>query len=333
VLSRFLLFIFIPILFLACGATPKPYKKQTLKEIPSWIDAPVYDDAKYMYGVAIEANREKAIKAALSDMLSRLGTTIESKYESSDEVRGSYSKSIVKNQVKSYIAKTKVNNYDVIKTHRVSYREFAVMIRTDKRKFADALKESLKESRESINKELSHVKSANVLQKYNVKKELYKKSQLLLSDVMILSGLQSDFKREEYLDFISYVKEEFLNQKRALNFYISSDKNSLGFAKNIKSLLLQENFNIVSKKRDNSIIVNITSSDNVVRSKAIDIIVITLNIELFSKNQHVGGKRVVLKERYNGYKASAYKNAYIHLREDIKNQGIKEAIGINLNLE
>ena len=307
--------------------------KQTTKEIPLWVDAPLYDDEKYMYGVAIAANREDAIKAALSDMISKLGTTIESKYESNEEVRGSYSKSVIRNQIKSSIAKTKVNSYEVVKSHRISYREVALMVRSDKKKFADALKESLEKSKESIERELLHVNSSNALEKYNVKKELHEKSQLLLSDVMIVGGLQRGFNKQTYIDFISKVKEEFLSQKRVLNFYISSDKNSAKFAKSIKNLLLREGFRIANQKGKNSIEIRLRTTDNIVRSNQIDIIVISLSIELFGNSQHVGGKTLILKERYNGYKQSAYKNASIHLEEDIKLQGINEAIGINLNLD
>ena len=57
-----------------------------------------------------------------------------------------------------------------------------------------------------------------------------------------------------------------------------------------------------------------------------------MNVSVFDNSQRIGGKSVIIKERYNGSDANVYKNASIHLEQDIKSQGINEVIGINLNI-
>jgi len=119
---KYLSIIFTFLIFCGCGSYfSAPKVKPVLKQYPSWIISPQQDSEVYMYGVAVEENREIAIKSALNDMISKLGTTLESSYESYQEVEGSYFKTNVKNRIKSDIAKIKINNYEVIKSQRINY--------------------------------------------------------------------------------------------------------------------------------------------------------------------------------------------------------------------
>jgi hypothetical protein len=83
----------------------------------------------------------------------------------------------------------------------------------------------------------------------------------------------------------------------------------------------------------NAVLVKIKTKDNINRDGPISIAVLTIDIGVFDKSQHIGGKSFIIKERYNGSEASVYKNASIHLEQDIKNAGINEVIGVNLNID
>ncbi|EQB40043.1 hypothetical protein M947_03210 [Sulfurimonas hongkongensis] len=299
------------------------------KSLPAWINAPLpSDNSKFMYGMAIAKDRESAIKAALSDMVAKLGTTIESSYESNEEVRGGFVNSSVKNQIKSDVSKISINNYEVIKSHKVSYREFAVMLRSDKVKFIKGLKESLETQKREITQKYDSLKDLDALSRYNTKKELSLKSSELLSNVLIVSELDKSFDKKGNLNFIEIKQKEFLKEAKSLKFSVKGDAKSSKFIKSIKNYLAQNGFNVVDTK--DAIEIKIKTSDNINRSSFIKIAVITLDIGVYDKNQRIGGKSKILKERYNGSKESVYKNASIHLEQDIKSQGINEVIGINL---
>lgn len=333
-LSRSFFTFLFAVLIGGCVTVPLAVAIAEPKTLPTWIDRPVNSDALYMYGVAVGVNRDDAIKAALTDMTSKLGTTIESLYESSEEVQGSYyHKLSVNNKINSRVEKIKVNNYEVVKSFRVSYKEFAVMIRTDKNKFVSGLKESLKREKKSIEDELSLLNGNHALSRYNTLKRLDEKSQELYSDVIIISELDRGFKKDKYLDFISKSKVRFLKEKNALNFYIYGDKKSQKFIETIKALLSKDGFNIVDKSHENSVHVRFKTTETLTRSNSMNIAVLSINIDVFSNEQTIGGKTLIIKERYNGSQASLYKNASIHFEEDIKSQGINELIGINIDLD
>ena len=135
------------------GATPAPKKKP----LPSWISSvPPNDTRTKMYGLAIAEDRDMAIKSALSDMIAKQGTTIESTFDSKEVVEQFYSSSVVKFDIKSSVSKIKVNNYKVIKSYRINYNEFAVMIETDKLKFIQGLKNDFDVEKKAIDQELFH---------------------------------------------------------------------------------------------------------------------------------------------------------------------------------
>jgi len=317
-------------MFAGCGGSyAAPAPKPAPKVLPAWINAPLpSDNDKVMYGMSVASDRDSAIKAALSDMISKLGTTIESTYESNEEVQGAFVSSNIKNQIKSGVSKVKINNYKVIKSHKVSYREFAVMIETDKQKLVKGLKENLEVKKKSITQKYDSLKGRDALTRYNTKKELSKEASELLSEVLIISELDKSFNKKSNLDFISKKQKEFLSESKSLKFVVSGNKNSAKFVDSIKNYLAQNGFNVTNSK-NKAVQIKVKTTDRLSGKIA----VLNVNVSVYDKSQRIGGKTVIVKERYNGSKASAYKNASIHLEQDIKSQGINEVIGINLNID
>ena len=58
-----------------------------------------------------------------------------------------------------------------------------------------------------------------------------------------------------------------------------------------------------------------------------------MSVSVFDKSSRIGGKSYVLKERYNGSMQGVYKNASIHLNQDIEALGLNEILGINLKMD
>jgi hypothetical protein len=324
------LLVFIVLFIAGCsGSSVAPASKP--KVIPAWINSPLpNDNDDYMYGMAIDVDRQSAIKSALNDMVSKLGTTIESTYESNQEVQGAYSKLTVNAKIKADVSKIKINNYKVIKSYKISYREFAVMIETDKKKFVNGLKEFLKQEQKSIFQEYKALSGRDSLTRYNKKKNLAKRAKSLLSTILIISELDKNFDKKSNLDFILKLQKEFLNESKSLKFYVVGNKASLKFVDKIKNYLARHGFSVVNS-RNNSIKIEINTSHNISK-RAIPIAVLNLNVSVYEKNVRIGGKNIIIKERYNGSLESVYKNASIDLEEDIKDKGINEVIGINLVL-
>ena len=313
-----------------CGASsPKPVVKQ--KKIPAWVNSVLpNDNSQYMYGLGIAGNREGAINAALNDMISRLGTTIESSYESTQKVDGAYANLETTSNIKADVSKIKINNYRVIKSYKVNYREFAVMIEVDKQKFISGLKSELDVKKKSIREALKASKSMNAINRYNKKKELSKEAKSLLSTIYMLSELDKTFNKKKNLQFVFFINKTFMHEADRLQFFISGNLKSKKFVEKLRNFLAQKGFRVApSKKNAVQIVVNVT--DNI-SDDYVAIAVLTLNISVFDGRKQVGGKSLILKERYNGSMQNVYKNASIEFGEDIKSKGIDSVVGIDLKL-
>jgi hypothetical protein len=332
IIFKIVLLFLIPFIFVGCGgSTPSVSKKEVSvvkKQRPSWVDGALPNDTqRYMYGLGIESDRQKAIKAALSDMVSKLGTTIESNYESNDVViNNSYTNSTVKNQIKTEVSKIKINNYKVVKSYKVSYREFAVLVETDKLKLVNGLKDTLKQHKRELEQKSKAIKNSDILTRYNKKKELAKEAKSMIAEIFIISELDTKFDKQKELDYITKKEDEALEEEENLKFYVRGTKKSEKFVGKIKNYLAQNGYVVTNSKKD-AVNVVLSIKDYIKGSIA----VLTLDVKVIEKNNRIGGKSIVMKERYNGSKQSVYKNAAIHFEQDMNTMGINELIGLNLN--
>ena len=330
IIYKIILLSLVFLVFVGCGGTaPSPSQKEVAvkKHRPEWVDGVLPNDTqRYMYGLGIESDRQKAIKAALSDMVAKLGTTIEANYESNDVViNNSFSNSTVKNQIKTKISKIKINNYKVIKSYKVSYREFAVMVETDKLKFVNGLKDALEQRKRELEQKAKTLKGADILTRYNTKQELAKKAKDMVAEVLIISQLDAEFDKKKELDYIAKKEDEALQEAKRLKFYVHGTKKSAKFVDKIKNYLAKKGYKVTNSKRG---AVNVVLSiKDYVRG---GIAVLILDVKVLDKNNRIGGKSIVMKERYNGSKQSVYKNAAIHFEQDMNSMGIDELIGIHL---
>lgn len=326
-----LLTLWVVVALTGCGgSTPAPVKKKA--PTPQWALNGITpnDTLTTMYGFGQGKNREDAIKIALNDMISRVGINVESSYNSYEKVENSYATSKITTNIKADISKTKVNNYKVAKSFRISYNEFAVVVASDKKKFVSGLKADVAARKASIQEQQKALKNEDTITKYNRKKALAKEAASLLSAVLMISELDKSYNKESDLAFIQRVKRDFIAQEQALKFAVSGDKSSREFVSKLKNYLAQKGFNVVNKQK-NSLKIEIKTETNIVKG-SIPIAVLKVQISIFDKHQRVGGNTIILKERYTNMQ-SVFKNAAIHFEQDIHEQGINEVAGINLDID
>ena len=328
---KIILFLSVFIFLTGCGTqTPEPVKEKKVKQTPQWIHSVLPDDnSLYMYGMAIDKDRESAIKRALSSVIARLGITVESSYESIQKVDGAYSNFKVRSTIKANVSKVKLNNYMVIKSYRLNYKEFAVMVKIDKQKFINGLKNELNVKKKRIRDMYLSAKDIDSIKRYNLKKELASEAKSLLPIIYILIELDPFFEKQKNLSFVSEQEKVFIDESLNLKFFIDGNKKSKKFIDKLKNYLAQNNFNIVASKAG-AIRINVQTRDNI-NNDYIQIAVLNLNIAVYDMGKRIGGKELILKERYNNSLESVYKNAAIHLEQEIQEKGINKTIGINLD--
>lgn len=322
-----LVIVSLAFIFTGCGS-PKvaPPKKV---ELPSWIKKQPQDTKQTTYGLGIDKNREDALKSALNDVISKLGIKLESNFSNKQIVDGYYSRTITTSDIKTDVSKIRVTNYDVEKSHRVSYREYAVLVKVDNKKFFSSLKKDIDKMKKDIKNEYTNSMKLDSISRYRVKKSISKECDRLLSNTLVAKELYSNFNTKPYFDFVSKMKKDFKNEVNSLNFYISGDSNSKNFTQIIKQQLLDNGFNVSKSKKANSVKIFLNSTDDF--SKKSNIVTVKLNIKVNDANKVVGTNSLVLKERYKNSKSKVYNSAAIHFKQDIESLQIEKVLGIGIN--
>ena len=97
-----------------------------------------------------------------------------------------------------------------MKSFKINYNEFAVMIETDKQKFIDGLKSNLEVEKQDIQQKFEALKNQDSLNRYNVKQELSQRANNLVPTILMLSQLDKSFSQQLNLNYVASKKQEFL---------------------------------------------------------------------------------------------------------------------------
>ena len=312
--------LFLMMSLSACmGTTPIVVKQKA--PVPEWVNAVLPNDTpSTMYGMAIAKNRELATSAALSDMISRLGVSIESTYESVEKSSSYHTSLKVQNSIKSEISKIKINNYKVIKSYRISYKEFAVMVQSDKQKFVRGLKSDLSDKISSLKQREYALRGVDSFRKYRAKKLIMEDAKSLVPTILMIQEVDGSYNKQKDMDFVTQKEKSFLEESSKLKFFVSGDKKSQPFVNVIKNDLTSHGFR-VSNSANKAVVIKMKTTDNLNRD--VNIAVLTLHLSVYDRKNQIGGKTIIMKERYNNSKYSVYKNAALHLEEDIKSEALE----------
>lgn len=318
---------------IGCGqynATPTP--NHTKIPPPKWVySIPPTDTDMYLYGQGIGKNREDAIKKALNDMLSKLSISVESTFKSKEKVENRYYSSTVTSEIKASVKKIKINNYKVVKSYKISYREFAVLIEVDRRKLFNGLSLDIENKESAIRKKLLDMDSKDRITQYNIAIKMLHKTKELESLLAVMKTLNPSFNIQKHRAFIARVERIYEEVSKNLSFNIRGSAKSKVFVEKIKNFLAQKGFRL-SKNSENAVNVIVNVKDNLVH-QGIKIVVFDISVIVYDKGVRIGGNNITIKERYNGSQSSIYRIASLHFEDDIKDEGINKVLGITLELE
>ncbi len=326
------LFIALGLLVTGCGKKPAPAPHAKPKPLPAWYLNPPKDDAHYLYGVGSAEDRDSALKAALVDMISKLGVSIESSMESSQETIGKfYANSVNKSNIKAQVSQIKINNYEVVKAERISYRQFVILVKTDKKELASGLKKEVDRKLQEMEKQFAQSKSYDRIKRYNTLKALSKEASALLPTIYIVAQLDPSFDEKSYTKRIERIRNAFEKEKNALVFNLHpTTSHAKEFTKRIADFLTQKGFRLENSKR--ALRIRIGVRDSIVRSSIGKIGVVKVDVKVYDGNKLVGGNTQEIKLRYNGSKEALYRRAAIEFTKELETQGLKSTLGIALAL-
>jgi len=217
---------FLAILFLSSCGTTKPRIVVKEKSLPLWYLQPPLSNAKELYGVGEGKDKKEALSNALASLLATLSVSISSNYSAKSiikEGRINSQEATYVNETQSEVKKIRISSYDVVKSEKLGFKKYAVLIKVDREKFFKSLKKEIDQEFALIASWEHNREYKNALQRLAFYNKALEKLDDLQNRLLVMSVLNESFNSQKYLQ--KY--ENLLNKRDTLlnkiTFWIVSD--------------------------------------------------------------------------------------------------------------
>ena len=321
------------IIFSACSSNaPTPVYKA--KVLPSWYLNPPSNTSEYLYGIGEGKGLKQARTNALETMLSQLGVSISSSYQSKIQSRGVYYQHLTKDvsySLKEEISKTHISNYRLMQSHQQAYNHFIVLVRSNKKDFIEGLSKTHTHEIQKVQTDLLNYKDANVMLRYHIYSQSLNTLKDLLPNTLMLSTLDKNFDDKPYLKTLSSVDKTFQDLKRSMTFSLVSDSNSRAYRQEIQVALNKKGINLVNSARNNKnhLRISLHTSAQYTQTEGFNIAKTVLLIEIKDfMNNIIAGNKIRLTGQATQNRALALENSSKKLKKIISKTDISDILGL-----
>jgi hypothetical protein len=328
--------IFILILSLvllsACGSQKRVVVQE--KKAPTWYDNPPRSTSETLYEVGQGYTKKEAIDNALSLMLSTLSVSIESKYNSkSVENQGSienYQKT-VSNEISSEVKKIRISNYEVVKSEEFGFKDFRVLVKSDKKKIFESLKQELDQKFNTIQKRAKSVENQNAIKQINFYKDAKKQLENVPNTLIVMHSLRNGFESKSYLERLAEIDSKYEYLLDNISFSIKTDAQAKNLKDPIRNGLSEKKLKIKDERGKNHFVITITSKIQQAKAYGFDLArsAIAITVKDY-KGAIIGSNKLnIIGQSTQGY-AIAKENVAIKLQNLIEKEGISKVLGLEL---
>ncbi len=331
-IKNIVILILTLVLFSACGSQKRVVVVE--KKAPTWYDNPPMSDGNTFYEVGQGYTKKEAIDNALSMMISTLSVSIESKYHSkSVENQGTvenYQKT-VSNEINSEVKKIRISNYEVVKAKEFGFKDYRVLVRSDKRKIFDSLKKEIDQKFSMIEKRSKSIKKQNAIKQIRFYKEAVKSIADIPDTVIVLNSLHSKFSGEDYLDKYQKVNDTYQNLLNSISFSIKTNAEAKNLKDPISDALSAKKFQIKNAKGSSHFTVSVNSKIDRAKAYGFDLArsAIIIKVKDFRGTIIGSNKLNIIGQSTQGY-SIAKENVAIKFKAKIEKEGIEKVLGLEL---
>lgn len=332
-MRRLFYFLVIPIFFYSGCFSQKEVDPRPQKVLPPWYVNPPQTTSSTLYATGEGEDGKDAVSNALSMMASTLSVSVASQFTSKKIVKEGTQNSIdsiATNEVQSDVKKIRIANYEVLNSQEYGFRKHIVLIKSDKQKLFDSLKDELEQKFRLIDGKIKQ-NSHNAIERLNI----YKAAKTDIADVpntlTVMNVLNASFSSKEYIDKIKSIEEGYDREISNISFSIESDEESKNLEASLKEGLGLKKLKIKNGAGETHFKINIAS--NIQRASSYGFTLARSAIEITVKdykNSVVGSSKLnITGQSTQGYEI-AKESVAIKLGEMIKKEGIGKILGLEL---
>ena len=322
------------LLFLSgCGSQKRVVVAQK-KVTPSWYEHPPKSSSTELYAVGSGRDKQTAITNALTQMVSTLSVSVSSKFSAKTVVKeGSVNSSsgIYIDESTSEVQNIRISNYELLESQSLGFKNYAVLLKSNKKKLFESMKKEIEQNFEIIEKEKKSTVHLNMMKHLAFYKKSKESLSSLPSTLIVMSELNAAFDGSRYLGKAQAINAEYEDLLSSITFSIKSNneaKNLIApIAKGISAKKLKianssgkKHFNIMIK----SDIQRASSYGFTLARSAITIIIKDSTGAVIGSN-----KLNITGQSSQGYSV-AKENVAIKLNALIEKKGIDNIIGLQI---
>jgi len=252
---------FFVLVFSGCG-TQKRVVVAKKKEIPTWYEHPPKSSTTELYAVGHGRDRQSAITDALTQMVSTLSVCVSSKFSAKTVVHeGSMNSvnSLYTDESTSEVKKIRISNYELLESQSLGFKNYIVLLKSNKKKLFKSMKEEIEQKFETIDKEKISVSHLNMIKQLAFYKKSKESLVSLQNTLFIMNELNASFDGSIYLSKAQAINAEYEDLLSSITFSIDSNKQAKNLIAPIAKGISSKKFKIIKRSGKNHFTIMVKS--------------------------------------------------------------------------
>ena len=330
-LDRFLI-VFLAVLLMGCSSKPR-LNIQPIKPLPQWYLNPSYHDVDVLRGVGAGINLEAATQAALNNLLSQLGISIQSNFTSHTYVNDHRYSKESSQSIATEVSKVRISNYRVVNSEQIKFNEFVVLVESNKPQLIRDLTAEVDQRFASIDQRMLMAQQDHALKRYDVAHTASLDAEALNPTLLILQGIDQKFPLNHYQNKTQQIHQEKERARKALSFTVTGNTLSPKIGISIGNALAQSGFVVLPKTANKQGVLQIEVMVTMDQSTSagFQIVNMTINTQVRDEQSNViGSNRVLITGHATRGWALAEEDAIRKANILLAEEGVAAFVGIAL---
>ena len=234
----------------------------------------------------------------------------------------------VSNDIKSEVERIKIANYEVVRAERVGFKDYRVLVKADKAKLFEGLKNETDRALQLLEARESKIAGEHALKRLSFYNNAKKRTQRVLNNISVMKVLRPSFHEAPYLRKIEAIDRKYKKTKSRISFTVGGGNASLRDV--IKAALSKEGMRI-GKKGAEPFYVKLHADIKKARSYGFFLARSSITITTRDKNGNIAGsgKLNITGQSTQGY-AIAVENIAVKLQKRLQKEGLWRVLGITM---
>jgi len=322
------------LLFLSGCVSQKQVVVAQDKVLPSWYTSPPLSNSDDLYAIGDGKDKKEAISNALAFMASTLSVSISSSYSANTVVkegRINNSQAVYNSDIQSDVKEIRISSYKVLHAESLGFKKYAVLVKSNKKKLFDSLRQEIIQKFEIISQEEKTVQNLHMLKQFSFYKEASDSLKSIPNTLIVMNVLNPAFVGADYLKTMQDINSKYEYILANISFAIHSDKNADNLRSPIAKGLTAKKLKIKKSGSKMHFSVYIKANVEYVTSYGFSLARSEITITTMdSEGSVVGSNALNLVGQSSQGFGVAKQNVAYKLNALIKKEGISKVMGLDI---